>query len=137
MEALNLGADDYLVKPFHMRELELRIQALCRRQHIDAKCLTAGLVEYYPGRLTVALNGYEEIVLSGYGATIFEILIRMYPDYADYETLSRSLWGDKGVDLNSLRTHVYTLRRLLKEKMQHDFITTFHGRGYRLTPPEK
>ncbi|NHN38507.1 response regulator transcription factor [Pseudomaricurvus alcaniphilus] len=127
------GADDYLVKPFHMRELELRIQALCRRRHSDSNRLSAGQVHYDPGTLKASIDGAGEVLLSGYGATIFETLMRHYPRFVSYQTLSESLWGNADGDPNTLRTHVYSLRKVLKTGLGRELIRTLHGRGYCLT----
>lgn len=128
------GADDYLVKPFHLRELELRIQALCRRRHSDQDCLTARNIRYYPGTLKVILADTAEITLSGYAATIFEVLMKQYPSFVSYQDLSMTIWGDSDGDLNTIRTHVYGLRKILKNQLGHDIVRTVHGRGYCLNP---
>ncbi len=130
----NAGADDYLVKPFHMQELELRIQALCRRRRAQNDYLVAKDVRYSPGTLTVSLADHSEVTLSGYSATIFEILIRHYPRFATYEDLSQGLWGQPDGDPHTIRTHVYALRKVLKSALDRDMIKTLHGRGYKLDP---
>ncbi|MBU2965988.1 response regulator transcription factor [Amphritea sp. 2_MG-2023] len=133
-EAFDNGADDYLIKPFHMKELELRIQALCRRQQANHDCLTAKNIRYYPGTLTVKLPDQSELRLIGYAATIFEALMRKYPDYVNYQHLSTDIWGHPDGDINVIRTHVYVLRKTLKNAYGQDIIQTLHGRGYCLAP---
>ncbi len=133
-QAFNSGADDYLVKPFHMRELELRIQALCRRRQADQDCLKAKSIRYYPGTLKVCLDDSAEVILSGYSATIFEALIKQYPRFVSHQELSHKLWANDDGDPNTIRTHVYGLRKTLKEALHQDIIKTLHGRGYALQP---
>lgn len=131
------GADDYLVKPFHLKELAMRIDALHRRGSLGANVLRAGSVEYEPGRLRVRVQGSAWVELSGMSAHITEALIRAWPNFISYDQLSHTLWGDKEVDSHTLRTHIYTLRKLFQERFGAGLVKTLHGRGYRLTPPEE
>ncbi|WP_043445660.1 response regulator transcription factor [Halotalea alkalilenta] len=130
------GGDDYLVKPFPLRELALRINALHRRRHHDAQPLRAKSLRFNPGNLEVRLNGGQAIALSGLAAHIFEALIRSYPDFVSYDSLSSRLWPGRDVDANTLRTHIYMLRKQLQDAYGHSLIKTLHGRGYILTPPD-
>jgi len=133
-EAFQKGADDYLVKPFNMKELKLRIDALCKRKRNVDSYLIADDVRYSPGTLTVSLIEGSSLVLSGYSATLFEALIRKYPNFISYESISQLLWGNDDGDPHTMRTHVYTLRKTLKEVLGRSMIKTLHGRGYLLTP---
>lgn len=131
------GADDYLVKPFNLKELAVRVDALHRRSTSGTLLLRAGSIEFEPGTLRIRLHGGDYHQLSGMPADIVEALIRAYPNFISYENLSQSLWGDKEVESHTLRTHIYTLRKLLQEKLGANLIKTLHGRGYRLSPPEE
>lgn len=130
------GADDYLVKPFHLRELQLRIEALYRRQSSDsATRIQAGSIDFDPGTLMVSVHGSQSFELSARAARIFEALIRQYPNFISYEALKTKVWGIRGAELHTLRTHVYTLRKQLQEYFGVPLIKTVHSRGYRLVPP--
>ncbi|MFA7681319.1 MAG: response regulator transcription factor, partial [Pigmentiphaga sp.] len=131
------GADDYLVKPFHLRELTARIHALHRRGTVGAAVLYAGSVGFEPGTLRIRLENGPALQLSGMAAHIAEALVRAYPNFVSYEQLSQSLWGDKEVEPHTLRTHIYALRKLLQQELGVNLIKTLHGRGYRLTPPSE
>ena len=130
----NTGADDYLVKPFELRELQLRIEALYRRATSgNSQTLQAGNLSFDPGKLMVSLDG-EELLLSGMPVKIFETLLRAYPNFVSYEELRSKIWGDAEVEINVLRTHVYTLRKQLQQKYDKTLIKTIHGRGFQLAP---
>jgi len=130
------GADDYLVKPFNLKELALRIDALARRGKPALTLLRAGDVVFEPGTLQIRLAGGAPLQLSGMSARVAEVLMRAYPNYLSYEQLGRALWGEKEVDTHTLRTHVYTLRKLLHTHLGAKVIQTLHGRGYRFCVPE-
>jgi len=130
------GGDDYLVKPFDMREMELRIQALSRRGAEKQHQMTAGSICFNPGTLTVSLDNGKKIELSGTNARLFEALMRAYPNLVTHDTLSHAVWGVDDIDLHTLRTHIYNLRKLLNDSLGHSLIKTLRGRGYRLIPSE-
>lgn len=133
-QGFTLGADDYLVKPFALRELQLRVEALHRRKNSRGNTISlqaAGL-RFDPGKLNVYTENGISIELSGTAAKIFEMLIRSYPDFVSYQQLQDKVWGEREVDMNTLRTHVYALRKPLQDAFKQPMIKTLHGRGYRL-----
>lgn len=132
----SLGGDDYLVKPFNMREMELRIQALARRDKAQGKKLCAGSVCFDSATFRVEYAG-KGLELSGSNVRLFDTLMRAYPGLVDHETLSQAVWGIEDVDLHTLRTHIYNLRKQLKDGLGHELIKTIRGRGYRLVIPEE
>ncbi|NLY64097.1 MAG: response regulator transcription factor [Alcaligenaceae bacterium] len=136
-EGFQVGADDYLVKPFDLRELQLRVHALYRRKEGGNRkpYLEIPGIRYDPGKLLVQTDKYGSLELTGTMARIFEELIKAHPDFLSYEQLQERVWGEKEVDMNTLRTHVYTLRKLLQDTFGFAMIKTMHGRGYRLVSP--
>jgi DNA-binding response OmpR family regulator len=131
------GGDDYLVKPFALRELQLRIDALTRRDSTARDgVLRAGPVSYDPDTLIARLDGQREVMLGGTAARIFEQLMRAHPRIVTHEMLSRAIWGTDEGDAHTLRTHIYVLRRTLEASLGTALIDTVHGRGYRLKQPE-
>ena len=135
------GADDYLVKPFNLKELQLRVEALARRtMPRQSTVVQIPGVSFDPGTLTVSVTDptgttQGTLELSGTAARLFEQLIRSFPDYVSYEQLSDTVWGEREVDRHTLRTHMYALRKALQDRFGLTLVKTLHGRGYRLIPP--
>lgn len=130
----NAGADDYLCKPFALRELELRIQALVRRQASISQHIQAGDLQFDPDTLTLSDPRGHKLVLSGYSGDILELLVRAFPRYVSYHDISERLWGDEAVDENTIRTHVYTLRKLLKQTFGKTLVKSVFRKGYQFDP---
>ncbi|PLC50324.1 two-component system response regulator [Pollutimonas subterranea] len=138
-EGFSVGADDYLVKPFNLRELQLRVDALYRRKAGFSRTpeIRVPGICFDPGTLMVSTESGERLELSGTAARIFEGLIKAYPNVLSYAEIQDTVWGEREVDMNTLRTHVYSLRKLLQDTFQYPMIKTMHGRGYRLLAPNK
>jgi DNA-binding response OmpR family regulator len=135
-EGFALGGDDYLVKPFALRELQLRIDALLRRERSEHDAfLRAESVSFDPGTLVARVEGRGETMLGGTAARVFEELVRAHPRIVTHEALSNAIWGTDDGDAHTLRTHIYVLRRTLDNAFGDALIDTVHGRGYRLSPP--
>ena len=131
--AFQFGADDYIVKPFQLRELQLRIDALYKRSNrSNSMLIKIENLTFNQGTLEVNLGGSQTIELSGMGAKIFQVMVNDYPNYIPYDELRNKLWGDRELDVNVLRTHVYSLRKTLKEGLGKELIKTVHSRGYKL-----
>lgn len=134
IKGYGVGADDYLAKPFDMRELELRIHAVAKRRLNPASGLQAGNLHFDPGTLTVTLAGQGRLILSGLSATLFEALVRSWPRFMTYEDISHCLWGVGDVDEHTIRTHIYLLRKQLKAGLGRSLVKALYGRGYQLDP---
>ena len=130
------GADDYLVKPFVMREFELRLLALARRASQKHDEICADKIRYDTGTFTVFLFD-KQVELSGINIELFTELIRYYPRHVTHEVLSYAAWGVDDIDRHTIRTHIYTLRKLLQESLGYPLIKTLRSQGYRLISPDK
>ncbi|KAA2285108.1 response regulator transcription factor [Arenimonas fontis] len=125
------GADDYLVKPFAIRELEARIRALARRGRPPAGSpIEACGVRFDPSALIVRREG-RQIVLTRAQARILECLMRHSPGVVDQARLMRAVWGPEGGDPSALHTHMYGLRQVLDKPFAEPLLHTVHGIGYR------
>ena len=136
--AFSAGADDYLVKPFALKELELRIHALARRRlgKLEKKKLRVSTIVYDPRTFNLTVGEQGSLNLSGIGAKIFETIFRSYPNHVTYQELQQQVWGEREVDMNTIRTQTYTLRKLLADTFGVSLIKTLYGIGYQLTPEE-
>ena len=125
------GADDYLVKPFALKELEARIKALAKRQSVEAKVLTVG-------DLRLDLRSYEVtrqervIELNNTCISILKLLMEASPNVVTRQEIENSLWGDMPPGSDVLRSHVYTLRKKIDKPFGHAMIETVHGVGFKL-----
>ena len=130
VDGLNLGADDYLPKPFALRELVARIRALGRRTtKAELPQLAVGGIELDPATFTVIRDG-QPVTLTRREFGVLHALMRAAPAPVSAEELLERVW-DEHVDpfTNVVRVVMVTLRRKLGKP---DPITTIKGVGYRL-----
>jgi DNA-binding response OmpR family regulator len=131
---LDLGADDYLVKPFHFEELTARIRALLRRDlRVRAPILKAGDLTLDPASRT-AWQGKRRLELTTKEFAILEYLMRHSVEVVSQEELIEHVWGEEvNMFTSSVRVHIHSLRRALGDSAEHPrYIETVVGQGYRL-----
>ncbi len=130
---LDTGADDYLTKPFHMKELSARVRAVLRRPSSYAgDKLTAGGLELTPGTHSVKVNG-NEISLLPKEFALLEFLMRHPDQVFSADALLNRVWAsasDSSID--ALTTCVKRLRKKIDVDGSPSFIKTVHGVGYKL-----
>lgn len=131
VRGLELGADDYLVKPFEMEELFFRLRALSargRRPEVSTQVLGEVVLDHAAG--IVVRNG-RRIRLHELQLKVLRILAARAPLTVERAVLERELWGDDVPDSDSLRTHIYRLRNALTLSGERELIETVHGKGWR------
>lgn len=130
---LHTGADDYLVKPFEIQELEARLRALIRR-HQDAvgpEILTVADLTLDTGTLVVRRSG-RQLALTPIGRKLLTVLLRASPRVVSRRQLERQVWGDVLPDSDTLRSHVYNLRKAIDRPFDLSLLHTVQGAGYRI-----
>lgn len=131
VRGFDLGANDYVLKPFHFEELKARIRSLLRRQTTikDAVIETSG-ISFDTTKRTFTIDG-EILRLTAKEAGILEYLFFNLGRYVTTEELMEHVWNDE-VDLfsNVVRVHMSALRKKLKERLGKNIIRNEIGKGY-------
>jgi two-component system KDP operon response regulator KdpE len=136
VQALNAGADDYVVKPFRSRELSARIAAVLRRSHPEPtqpdSTIRAGKLELDVPRRQLRKAG-EEIHLSPIEFNLLQYLMENPEVPLEHTRLLRAIWGPEyGNELEYLRTYIRLLRRKIEDDpTRPEYITTEPWLGYR------
>jgi DNA-binding response OmpR family regulator len=126
------GADDYLAKPFDLREVALRCEALARRGSLHQQ------QEMRVGPLTLlarerrALFEDRPLALTQAGFSILLLLCRAHPQPVSRAALIQHLWGAEPPDSDALKSHIYSLRKALEAASGRRMLATILQLGYRL-----
>ena len=142
-QGFDCGADDYLVKPFDIQEVLLRVRALLRRnpepQSSDAvlkkEILKMGEIEIFPDSLEVLVNG-KKAKLTPTEFEILYCLMQHFNNAVALATLLDEVWGyDSDEDVRMLRVHVGGLRQKIETDTKNPrYLHTVTNVGYKLTP---
>ena len=133
---LDIGADDYVTKPFHLAELNARIKSLIRRKAGNGN----NLISY--GNISIDTKACEVLVNSEkieLTRKEYELLLYFFLNkrrVITKETIAEHLWGDFIIDNDSfdfIYTHIKNLRKKLKNKCAEAKIETIYGIGYKFT----
>lgn len=131
LKGFSEGADDYLVKPFALRELEARVMVLARQAtSLTGQLLLVAGVSLDPSSMLLRREG-RVIALTRTQARILECLMRRAPAVVAQTVLLREVWGPDEGDAAALHTHMYTLRGLVDKPFERPLLHTAHGIGYR------
>lgn len=130
---LEAGADDYLVKPFALREVVARIQALTRRARsaVVQNCLQVADLVFDTATLQLSRAGHD-IELPPIPLRMLEALMRASPRVVTRAELERSIWGDAPPDSDALRTHLHLLRSAIDKPFTEPLLHTLRGIGWQL-----
>jgi len=135
---LDAGADDYLVKPFAIQELEARVRALIRRdrRQVSAEVLRVGDLVLDTASLRATRAG-SELNLSPIGLRLLTILMRESPRVVTRRDIEREIWGDGLPDSDTLRSHLYNLRKTIDRPFAKQLLHTVQTAGYRIADIEQ
>lgn len=131
------GADDYLVKPFDMPELEARMLALIRRERGELDESVYTIHDLSLNIRTMQVQRQNQVIhLSPTCLRILRILMRESPYLVTREQLEHELWGEITPDSDTLRSHLYKLRKAIDKPFDQPLLETQQGVGFRLVAPE-
>lgn len=133
IEGFEAGTDDYLVKPFSLREMYLRLHAVVRRyQPAASGPLTVGALHLEVDNHAVYYHN-QSIELTPIGFAMLDMLMRAFPGLVTRADFEADIWkGEPPESDAALRGHVHRLRELLEAVAAQPVIHTVHGVGYRL-----
>lgn len=133
LQGLNLGADDYLPKPFHMAELHARVKAVLRRRHFEGnQHIAIGNVSISPENREVKIDN-ETIVLNRKEYDILMYLITNKKRLVTKSALAEHVWGDH-IDQSDSFDFIYSQIKNLRKKLENATINieAVYGVGYKL-----
>ncbi len=137
VRGLEMGADDYIVKPFKPRDLVARVNAVLRRSHVSDSSTEATVVR---GKLTLNLTANEIRIrgettkLTPIECKVLYVLMVNAEQMLESDKLLREVWGEEYNDTNLLRTYIRKLRAKLKDNPPQ-IILNQRGEGYKLVIP--
>ncbi|SNR90037.1 response regulator transcription factor [Hymenobacter mucosus] len=133
---LELGADDYLAKPFHLSELSARLKAIIRRRQFQGqRQLLFQELTVFPDQSRVLVNE-EPVTLTRKEFDLLLYLLSHPGRVLTKESIAEHVWGDAADAADSfdfLYTHLKNLRRKLQDKGAGDYIRSVYGVGYKFS----
>ena len=134
IEAFKFGADDYVVKPFALEELDSRLAALTRRAtgYSSLSVLRVADLEFDVATQIVK-RGDQPIAVTATGRKILETLMRNSQRVVSRAEMEQVVWGDDPPQSDSLKIHIHALREVIDKPFDKCLIKTIRGAGYRLT----
>ncbi|MFA0388986.1 response regulator transcription factor [Vibrio splendidus] len=123
------GADDYLIKPFAMEELIVRAQVLAKRRSGQVSRLSVSDLEI-DLKQHQAYRAKSPLKLSPTALKILEVLMRSSPNPVSRETIMQGVWGDDQPDSNSLKVHIFNLRKQVDAEQDNKLLHTIAGKGF-------
>ena len=133
VKGLDLGADDYLAKPFDLAELNSRIKALIRRRNFDGnKSIIVNEITIIPEQRQVSVKG-EAVILTAKEYDLLMFFVSNKNRVVSKNSIAEHLWGDDSDQMDShgfIYVHLRNLRKKLLDKGCNDYVQTIYGIGY-------
>ena len=134
LTGLDLGADDYITKPFHLAELNSRVNSLIRRQKFDgSEIITFNEIQINPSSKSVTVND-KPIILTKKEYNLLLYFITNKNKVLTKESIAEHLWGDD-IEMSDsydfIYTHMGNLRKKIKKLGAPDYLKTMYGLGYK------
>jgi DNA-binding response OmpR family regulator len=131
---LDIGADDYLTKPFHLSELNARIKSIIRRRNFEGSNeIVINEIRISPDQMKVMIDD-KEVVLTKKEFDLLIFFISNKNRVLTKEAIAEHLWGDEmdmADSFDFIYTHIKNLRRKMLENGGHDYVQTIYGMGYK------
>ncbi len=133
LDGFDCGTDDYLVKPFSLKELHARVTALFRlsQSHMQQPVLRVGELNLNTQTLEAWRDG-QRIELTPVRLTVLEMLMRASPSVVRKEQLDQAIWQDQPPNSDSLSVHIHHLRKAIDVGFDQNLLHTVRGIGYQL-----
>ncbi len=136
LKGLDLGADDYITKPFHLAELNSRVNSIIRRRKFKgSEKIIFNEIEIDPSAKSVIAN-QKKIELTKKEYYLLLYFITNKNRVLTKEAIAEHLWGDN-IDLvdnfDFIYTHMRNLRKKIKKTGAHDYLKTIYGLGYKFS----
>jgi DNA-binding response OmpR family regulator len=135
LEGFAAGSDDYLVKPFAMKELVARVQVLAKRKSGEVKRLTLANLNLDLAKRSADVEG-QILKLSPIAFKLLETLVRNAPQPVTRSSIMQAIWGEEQPDSNSLKVHVHHLRKQLEATTHQVTLETIPSVGFAITANE-
>jgi DNA-binding response OmpR family regulator len=133
---LEIGADDYLTKPFHLSELNARIKSIIRRRSFGGiNEIVFNDLRVLPEQMEVTVNG-QLLTLTKKEYDLLVFFLSNRDRILSRESIAEHLWGDEmdmADSFDFIYTHIKNLRKKIMEKGGEDYIKTIYGMGYKFT----
>ena len=133
VKSFDLGADDYMIKPFHVSELDARIKSVLRRKKFEGQqVITLNEIKIFPEEFKVLANG-EELKLTRGEYKLLLYLVSKRNKVVTKTALAEQLWAgeiDHAASYDFVYSHIKNLRKRLNERGCPDYIKTVYGVGY-------
>jgi len=140
VQGFNSGVDDYLVKPFELDELKVRVKALLRRSASTPESLktpevfSVGDFTLVPENLSVKINE-KDVKLTPIEFEILSKFVQHHGHAVSSGDLLKEIWGySKDDDVETIRVHIRHLRSKIAKASDKNYIETIYGGGYKLIP---
>ncbi len=134
IEGLNLGADDYLAKPFHLAELSARIKSVIRRNNKNKEAIQVGNIHLIPETFQIFV-GSQLLELGRKEYDILDYFISRCNHMITKDVLAEAVWGDnidQSANFDFIYAHIKNIRKKLKEANATAEIKAIYGFGYKM-----
>ena len=135
---LEAGADDYLVKPFALREVAARVRALARRAQAASPAVRLSVDELVFDTATYRVSRNDTVIdLPPIPLRLLEALMRASPKVVNRGELEKAAWGDSPPDSDALRAHLHILRNAIDRPFERPLLRTLRGLGWQIAASEQ